>query len=323
MNCTPLQSIFLTLFQLVLLLLFCPIINIFIKKIKANFQGRKGPPILQGYYDLIKYFHKETVVSNNTSWIFLFTPAILLATTMLAALLTPAFSSHCSINLMGGIILFVYLLGLGRFFMACAATEPHSGFCSMGSSREMMLSVLIEPVLMLSLFIFVFMTGSNNLYDIISNISNHGLKIYTPYYLLAVLALLTASIAEMGRIPFDNPETHYELTMIHEGMLLEYSGKYLGIMFLSGYLKQLILISLVGNLLFPWHMTFSFTLTGILSSIGIYLLKIVLVSFLIAIIETVIAKIRLFRVRDILIASFVMSVIALVLCIQKGSNLGL
>lgn len=323
MNTPQLQTTILTLLHIVLLLLLAPFINTFIKKIKAKLQGRTGPPILQGYYDLIKYLYKETVVSNQTSWIFLAAPLIVFTTTLVASILVPSFTTSYLPNLFGGVILLIYLFGLGRFFMATSAMEPNSGFCSMGSSREMMLSILIEPVMLLSLFIFVLTTGSNNISDIIRQLSTKGIGLFTPIYLLTILALFTASLAEMCRIPFDNPETHYELTMIHEGMLLEYSGKHLGLMFLSSSLKQLIIISLLANLIFPWHLSSEFSFSSILFSILIYITKVLLLSIIIAFIETAISKVRLFKVREILMASFVMSVIALVIAVQKESRFGL
>ncbi len=323
MNISQLQIISLTALHLVLLVLLAPIINTFIKKVKANLQGRIGPPILQGYFDLVKYFHKETVVSNQTSWVFLTTPFIVFSTTLVASMFIPTFMTSYLPKLFGGAILLIYLFGLGRFFIASSAMEPHSGFCSMASSREMMLSILIEPVMLLSLFVFILTTGSNNISEIINQLSIKGIGLFTPIYLLTILALFTASLAEMCRIPFDNPETHYELTMIHEGLILEYSGKNLGVMILSSSLKQLIIISLLANLIFPWCMCNNFTFSSILLSILIYLAKILLISTIIAFIETAISKVRLFKVREILMASFVMSIIALVIAVQKESRFGL
>ena len=323
MNMSQIQTIVLTLLHLILLVSLAPFINTFIKKVKANLQGRNGPPILQGYFDLIKYFHKETVVSNQTSWLFLVTPIICFATTLTASILVPTFTTLYLFNLLGGAILLIYLLGLGRFFMAASAMEPNGSFCTMASSREMMLSVLIEPVMLLSLFIFVLTCGSNNIPEIVNNLSSKGLGLFTPIYLLTILSLFAASLAEMCRIPFDNPETHYELTMIHEGMLLEYSGKHLGLMFLSSSLKQLLVISLLANFIFPWFMCTNFNVSSILFAIVIYLGKILLVSVVIAFVETAVSKVRLFRVREILMASFVMSIIALVIAIQKESRFGL
>ena len=230
------------------------------------------------------------------------------------------FAGFGYLNIFGGIIIFVYLLGLGRFFMALAAMEPGSGFCGMASSREMMLSVLIEPVMLLSLIVLSLLSNSTQIPTIINSIAMHNLTLPSTGYVLAIISLFIISIAEIGRIPFDNQETHYELTMIHEGMLLEYSGKLLGLMIWSGWLKQLIIISLISNLIFPWGITNTFTLSSILIGFIFYILKVFIFSIFIALIETIIAKVRLFRVKDILVASFVISVLALILIIQESGK---
>lgn len=315
-----LKNIIIVFCQVSTLLLLSPLINSIIKKIKALLQGRKGIPLTQGYYDLIKYFYKESVISNQTSWIFLITPLILFSSTLLAGLFVPLFFEFKSINIVGEIIVFVYLLGLGRFFMSLAVMEAGSGFCGMASSREMMLAILIEPVLLLSLFVLSLLANSTQILTIINSISFHGLILPSISYVLAIISLLIVSMAEIGRIPFDNQETHYELTMIHEGMLLEYSGKQLGLMIWAGWLKQLIIISLISNLIFPWGITSTFTLNSVLTGFIFYACKIVIFSIFIALIETIIAKVRLFRVKDILIASFAISVLALILIVQESGK---
>lgn len=316
-----LKNIIVVSCHLVVLLLLSPLVNSIIKKIKALLQGRSGIPLTQGYYDLIKYFHKETVISKQTSWIFTTTPIIVFSSTLIAGLFVPSFSDIGSISILGGIIVFIYLLGLSRFFMSLAAMEPGSGFCGMASSREIMLSILIEPVMFLSLIVLSLLANSTEISTIINSISRHNLTLPSTGYILAIVSLFIISIAEIGRIPFDNQETHYELTMIHEGLLLEYSGKLLGLMIWSGWVKQLIIISLISNLIFPWGITDSFTLPAISMALIFYFLKVLVFSIFIALIETIIAKVRLFRVKDILISSFVISVIALILIIQEAGRI--
>ena len=312
MKAIILQFISLAIIQILAVLLLSPFINTLIKKLKALLQGRKGPPLLQGYYDLIKYFHKESVISKHASWIFIATPYVSFATTLTASLLIPTFFNISAFNLLGGIIFLTYIFGLGRFFIAIASMEPGSGFCGMASSREMMLSLLIEPVMLLTLFVFALMSGSTNLPNIINYFSIHSNYLIYPSYLLAIFVLFVAGLAEMGRVPFDNPETHYELTMIHEGLLLEYSGKELGLMFWSSWTKQLLILSLLANLIFPWHIdSFVFRLL-------FFLLKIIFLCILVTLTETVFAKVRLFRVKDILITSFVTAIIALVLLVKQN-----
>lgn len=299
--------------QVGLVLCLSPLINTVIKKIKAILQGRIGPPWLQGYYDLIKYFHKETVISQETSWLFTVTPAIVFTCVCMASLLIPSYSAESPLQWMGGLITMVALFGLARFFAVSAAMEPGSSFSGMACSREIMLSTLIEPTLLLSLFVIVCLSGSTNLFDIIHHFSAQGMVWMPPSYLLAMIALFIAGMAEMGRVPFDNPETHYELTMIHEGLLLEYSGKLLGLMFWAAWAKQLLILSLIANLLFPWQLPVLDTWESVGVAILLYLAKVFILCMIVAFIETIIAKMRLFRVKDILSASFVLAFIALVL----------
>lgn len=310
-------------FQVGMLLLLSPFINTLMKRMKAQLQGRQGPPSMQGYYDLLKYFRKETVIPEHVSWIFLATPSIVFASTLVAGLVVPTFFHAAALHDLGGIVLLVYLFGLGRFFMVTAGIDPGSGFCGMASSREMMLAALIEPVLLLTLFVFSLMAQSTNLSSIALWLSIQGLTLASPAYIVALLALFVVSIAEMGRIPFDNPETHYELTMIHEGMLLEYSGKPLGLMLWSAWTKQLIVLSLLANFIPPWGGMINLpSFQSVLFTVALYLAKILLLCVCVVLIETTVAKVRLFRVKDLLGASFVMAVIALVLSVYQigGGN---
>lgn len=294
-----------------MVLLLSPLINQGMKKMKALLQGRQGPPWLQGYYDLFKYFRKETVISNQTSWLFRWTPYVLLATMATTSLIIPTFMTASPFKSLGGIILLIYLFALGRFFMTSAAMEPGSGFCGMASSREMMLSSLIEPVFLLSLFVVALLSGTTNLFEMVGNITASNHIWLSPAYLLAMITLFIVGIAEMGRVPFDNPETHYELTMIHEGLLLEYSGKLLGAVLWASWVKQFLLLALIANLLFPWsseNMTLAFCA---------YFVKVLIVCILVVVIETVIAKMRLFRVQDVLGAAFILALIALISTTQE------
>lgn len=313
-------TLFIPLLQLAVGLLLAPLINMVMKKFKAFLQGRQGPPWLQGYYDLLKYFRKETVVSKETSWLFLATPFIVFVSICTASLIVPTFILNSPLQLLGGIILLVYLLGIGRFFTASAAMEPGSGFCGMASSREMMLASLIEPVMLLSLFVIAILAGSTNLFAMMKTVTSSDYVWFSPSYLIAVIALFTVSIAEMGRVPFDNPETHYELTMIHEGMLLEYSGKPLGLMFWSAWIKQLLILSLCANLIFPWGLYPWDSPEHVILSFLFYLIKLLILCVAVAVVETSIAKVRLFRVKDILGAAFVLGLIALILTSSLGGD---
>jgi formate hydrogenlyase subunit 4 len=302
------------LLQAVLMLGLSPLVNMILKKWKAHFQGRQGPSLLQGYFDLFKYFRKETVVSHQTSWLFLATPLLVFACTVTASMLMPSLLIMHPVPIIGGIIVLVYLLGLARFFLISAAMEPGSGFCGMASSRETMFSCLIEPVLLLTLFVISLIGQSTNLFDIQTMLGNRGIGVYTPAYVLAIVALFVTVLAETGRVPFDNPETHYELTMIHEGMLLDYSGKPLGLLLWAAWTKQLLMLTLVANCIIPWGLATNWVALPLAALI--YLGKLLLVCFCVVLVETTVAKMRLFRVKDSLGASFIIALIALVFASQ-------
>ncbi|HEY9844318.1 MAG: respiratory chain complex I subunit 1 family protein [Candidatus Sericytochromatia bacterium] len=307
----------LLLLQALLLIGLAPGVNGLMKKLKAMFQGRQGPPLLQGYFDLHKYFLKETVISEQASWIFRFTPAILFATSLAAGLMVPAFSELAPLSWLGGIVALAYLLGLGRFFMVSAAMEPGGSFSSMAASRETLLATVIEPVLMLALFVLALMAGSTNFTGIIHWLTGHHAGFLSPAHILAALVLLTAGIAEMGRIPFDNPATHYELTMIHEGMLLDYSGPLLGMMLWAGWVKQLMLLSLLANIALPIGLAANLDPAALLPALAFWLVKIALLCLLVELVETLVVKVRLFRVKEILGGAFVLSIICVVVLVAS------
>jgi formate hydrogenlyase subunit 4 len=303
--------------QLLVALMLAPMVNTLLKKMKAFLQGRKGPPLLQGHYDLLKYFHKETVLPEQASWIFLAAPLVGFSALCTAVIMVPLFFLNSQMQMTGGIIAVIALFALSRFFLVIAAIAPNNSFCGMAGGRELLLSSLIEPALLLALLVVGTLVGSTNLETIMAEISRNGAVEYTPSYLLAILSLFIVSIAEMGRVPFDNPETHYELNMIHEGMLLEYSGKPLGLLFWTAWLKQLLMLTITANLILPLGLSADFTGISMLSGLGIYLAKLVGVCLFVALIETGVAKMRLFRVTDYLGASFVIALLALILSIHQ------
>lgn len=309
-----------SILQVGMLVGLSPLMTVLLKKGHAWFQGRQGPPLLQGYFDLFKWFRKETVVSDQASGLFLAAPVIVFACNCAASLTVPTwFMTHHPLPL-GGMITLIYLLGLGRFFMVTAAMEPGSGFCGMASSREMMLASLIEPVMLLSLFVIAQLSGTTNLFEVPQAFSLMGIQLYTPAYALALIALFIAALAELGRVPFDNPETHYELTMIHEGMLLDYSGQPLGLMHWAAWTKQLLIMALLANLMFPWGLAHTVTWFSGLMALVTFFIKLSSIGLLLVLIETTVAKMRLFRVKDVLGASFIIALIALIFAAQQGGS---
>jgi formate hydrogenlyase subunit 4 len=292
-------------FQGILILLLAPFIQGVIKKVKARLQSRTGPSVWQPYYDLLKYMKKDAVISHHASWLTTATPYIVFATILTTGLFIPTFMESTSLGFMGDIILIVYLFGIVRFFTALTALDAGSAFGGMGSSREMALSAIAEPALLLAFVPMFLFGGTLNVGGLIHALAMRGWNWTEPSYIVAFVAMLILVIAETGRIPVDNPDTHLELTMIHEGMLLEYSGRYLGMMVWASQIKQLLILSLFVNLFLPWGLGI-----GVLSFF-FYLFKLVVLGIVLAVIETLNAKIRLFHVPKLFVFSMVLSLLAI------------
>jgi len=289
------------LFQVLLLLALAPLVQGVIKKVKARLQSRRGPSLFQPYFDLVKFLRKDQVVSEPASWIFHATPYISLTSVLAAGAFIPVIGVTVPFSFAGDGLVVVYLFAVMRFFMALVGLDTGSAFGGMASSREMMVASLAEPALLLSLFTLALTAGSLNLSGMVQKLAGLGVGTISPSYLLAFVALILVTLAETGRIPVDNPTTHLELTMIHEGMILEYSGKYLALMEWSAWIKQLILFTLLANLFVPWGAHFLW-----------YLPKVLVLATGIACIESSVAKLRLFRVPDLLAVSNALSILALV-----------
>ncbi|MFA5389761.1 MAG: NADH-quinone oxidoreductase subunit H [Candidatus Omnitrophota bacterium] len=288
------------------IIITAPLVSGVIAKIKNNLRMRKGPGIFQPYHNLIKLFYKEEVVSKETSWIFRAAPSIILASAILAALLTPVFTAGSSRGYIGDFILIIFIFALGRFFLALAALDAGSAFGGMGSSREMFLSSLAEPAAIISILAVSLNAGTTDL-GAISGIG--AIKLSS---IVAGISLLMVALAETSRIPVDNQETHLELTMIHEAMVLEYSGRSLGFIELASHIKQIVFFSLIANVVFPIGIqggNMAFTIV-------IYILKILGIGALVGFIEVSMAKMRLFRAVDFLAFSFVAGLAAVVISIM-------
>ena len=300
--------------QFLIIIVFSPLVNGVIKKLKANMQGRRGPGIMQPYYDLIRLFKKDMVISNVSSWVFRIAPYVVFSSSLAASMLVPVITTRVGFSHMADVIALIYILGLGIFFLALAGLDAGTAFGGEGSSREMTVHVLVEPMLMLTIFTAAISSGSTNLVKIT------GLQgaIYTPSHVLALFAFIVAVIAETGRIPVDNPDTHLELTMIHEGMLLEYSGRYLALMEWAHYIKQMLLFTLAIDIFFPVGIATT-TETGMLIiSSGIYALKILFMCFLMALIESTRAKMRFFQLPSLLGSAFVLALLSLLIYVMMG-----
>jgi len=290
----------LSLIQVLGVILLAPLVAGIIKTVKAMLQNRRGPKVFQVYFDLIKLLAKDSVVSPTVSWIFKLAPYIYFASTAAAAALVPVVASQSSG--LGDVFTLIYLLALGRFFLVLASLDAGSAFGGMGGAREMFIAILVEPALLLSMMTIAFKAQSTNLGLMASSVESSSLSLA---YVFAAIAFFIILLAETGRIPVDNPDTHLELTMIHEGMILEYSGRSLALILWASAAKQLIMMLLFIVLFLPGNI-FG---TVMLSDIA---LKVLLVAVAIGIAETSTNKLRLFKVPSFLAVSCILSLLALV-----------
>lgn len=298
--------------QSLLLLGLSPAITGWIRTAKARLQTRRGPSPLQPYRDLRKLFGKGMIVPETVSWVFAAAPFVLFSTTLLAGLLAPTVTAAAPLSGFGGVLAMVYLFALGRFFLALAALDTGSSFGGLGASREMTVSALAEPAMMLAVFTVSLTAGSTDLSEMARAAIGQSWKFLAPSQMLAFAALFVVVIAETGRIPVDNPATHLELTMIHEAMILEYSGPWLALIEWSAAIKQMVLLTLLANVFFPYTMVSGGGPAALLASTGFYLLKLAVLSGAIVLVETTNAKMRLFRVPELLAVAFVLATLALI-----------
>ena len=293
--------------QVLALVALAPLVSGIIRKIKNNLRMRQGPGILQPYYNLIKLFGKDEVISVNTSWIFTVTPYVVLVSSVLALMLVPVFVSDVSMNYMGDFLLIIFILALGRFFLALAGLDAGSSFGGMGSSREMFISSFVEPVVVMVIFVVALNAHSTGL-QVISAVPVLSLPL-----IIAATAMMFVIIAETSRIPVDNQETHLELTMVHEAMVLEYSGRSLALIELAAHVKQIVFFSLIASVILPFGIARDIAPMPLLASFIYYGLKIMALTVIISVIEISMAKMRLFRVIDFLNIAFVLSVLGIVI----------
>ena len=297
--------------QTVLLLALAPLITGCIRNWKARLQNRRGPRVWQPYLDLAKFLRKDMVISEHASWVFSAAPYVVFVTALLVGLMVPTVAVQAPLSLYGGVLAVVGLLALGRFFLALGGLDPGSAFGGMGSSREMTIAAIAEPALMLAIFTVAITVGSTDFSHIVAASQSSGWEMLNPTHLMAFAALFIVLLAETGRVPIDNPATHLELTMIHEAMLLEYSGRYLALMEWGASIKQLVLMAILVNVFLPVGLAGDGSVVALGLGLAFFLVKILLLSAAVVLVETVNAKLRLFRVPDLLSAAFVLAAMAL------------
>ena len=280
------------------------------RKIKARLQGRQGASLLQPYRDLLKLLRKDEVISGDASWVFRGTPYLLFSLTVVVGASIPLVSTALRNPVTGDFLVVVYLLALGTFFLALAGIDTGGAFGGFGASREMMVAALAEGGLIVSLLTLALLSRTTDPFAIAGSVASLDFADLPPVA-LAFVGFFVALLAETGRYPFDNPATHLELTMIHEAMILEYSGKRLALIEWSAANKYLIFMGLGANLFFPWGLSDSLAFGQIAVSCAVFVGKILMFCAAVAVIESTIAKFRLFRLPDLLFTSFVISIIAI------------
>jgi len=296
--------------QAALVLALAPGLVGVVRWLKARLQSRRGAPPWQPYYELRKLFGKEVVVSRNASWLFRLAPYVVFASTAAAAVLVPSLAVARPLDGVGDLLVVVYLLLLGTVFLSLAGLDPGSAFGGMGSSREMTVAALAEPTVALAIFALALSAGSTNLGQIVGRTLAAPSAALSPGHLFAFAALFVVMLAETGRLPVDNPATHLELTMIHEAMVLEYSGRYLALIEWAAALKLLVFFALLGNLFVPWGVAPAATPGALALALGSLLAKLAIIALVVAVLETRVAKLRLFRVPELLSVSFVLALLA-------------
>jgi formate hydrogenlyase subunit 4 len=305
--------------QLALVLLIAPLLTGYVRKVKARLLRRRGPPLLQPYRDLIKLMRKEVVLAENASWLFRVVPYLVFAVTLVAAALVPTFATGLVLSQAADLIAIVALLGSARFALALAGLDIGTSFGGIGSSREMMIASLAEPAMLMVVFTLSLLAGSTQLSSVSAFL--HGPDVGLRVSLaMALVALIMVGIAENARIPVDNPATHLELTMVHEAMILEYSGRHLAVIEAAAFLKLLLYLSLIGCVFVPWGVAiagqgFAAYAVGLVA----YIAKLAAGGLLLGVFETVTAKMRVFRVSDFLGAALMLGLLAALLLFVSQS----
>jgi len=281
-----------------------------IRWLKARLQNRRGAPMWQPYREIGKLLAKEVVMSTNASWLFRVAPYVVFISTVSVTLMIPLVVAPQPLEGVGDVLVVVYLLLLATFFLALAGLDPGSAFGGMGASRDVTVAALAEPTIALAIFALALTAGSTNLGRIVSRTLAEPSVALSPGHLLAFTALFVVTLAETGRLPVDNPSTHLELTMIHEAMVLEYSGRYLALIEWAAATKLLVFFAFLANLFVPWGVAAEVT-PGTLAVAALALLgKLIVLAGIVAVLETRVAKLRLFRVPELLSVSFVLALLA-------------
>jgi formate hydrogenlyase subunit 4 len=298
--------------QLAVVVALAPLLTGYVRTLKARLLGRQGPPLLQPYRELARLLRKEAVIAHSASWVFRVAPYLVFATTWVAAALVPTFATGLLLSYAADMIAIVALLATARFMLALAGLDVGTSFGGIGSSREMMIASLAEPAMLMVVFTLSLLAGSTQLSSIAAFMQGPvGLRVSLG---LALVGLVMVAIAENARIPVDNPATHLELTMVHEAMILEYSGRHLALIEAASSVKLLLYLSVIACVFAPWGIAVSGEgFAAYVAGFGVYVVKLAVGGFLLAVFETAIAKMRVFRVSDFLGAALMLGLLATLL----------
>ena len=305
--------------QMALVLLLAPFLTGFVRKVKARLLRRRGASMLQPYRDLLRLLRKEVVLAEDASWLFRVAPYLIFAATWVAAALVPTFAAGLMFSWTADLIALIALMASARFFLALAGMDVGTSFGGIGSSREVMIASLAEPATLLIVFTLALVAGSTQLSTVAAYMASPavGLRVSLG---LAMLALIMVAIAENARIPVDNPATHLELTMVHEAMVLEYSGRHLAMIEFAAALKLLLYVSLIACMFMPWGLAISGDgLAAYMVGALAYVAKLAVAGFLLALFETAVAKMRVFRVPEFLGAALMLGFLGTLLLFVSRS----
>ncbi len=296
--------------QTALFIAAAPLLAGWVKRVKCHMQNRAAPTLWQPYRDLAKLFRKDMVLADNASWLFRVTPYIVFGAMLLAAAAIPLVAVDLPTGAIADVIVLVGFFALARFFTALAGMDIGTAFGGMGSSREMTIAALAEPAMLMAVFTLSMTAGSTNLSAAIHYVLEAGL-VLRPSFLFALLALAMVAVAETGRIPVDNPATHLELTMIHEAMILEYSGRHLALIEWAAQIKLMIYAVLIANIFWPWGIAQEFTSEALGVGAVAIAAKLAALAVVLVVWETVLAKMRIFRVPPFLGFAFLLSLLGM------------
>jgi len=306
------------LLEIILALALAPLLTGWVNQWRAWLQNRSAPGLLQPYRVLHKLFNKESVVAESASPIFRIAPYIVFGCMTLVCAIAPTLSTDLPLAPAADTIALVGLFALARVFISLAAMDIGTSFGTLGARREMLIGFLAEPALLMVLFSASLITQSTSLANIVETLAHQPFAIY-PSLVVAGVAFTFVALAENARVPVDNPATHLELTMIHEALILEYSGRHLALIEWAAALK-LFAYSCIGlALFFPWGIAGAGTPLAMLVAMPVLLAKLAIGGVLLALIETINAKMRLFRVPEFLATAFLLAVIALLVHVLLGA----